>query len=98
MLDERHVVPEPVEAAPDGAALAPYKGRELTVGGELDKLASNVSLGRGFAGIHWRSDISAGLLLGEEVAIRILAEMKETGNEPFQSFTLRRFDGRIVEV
>jgi hypothetical protein len=33
----------------------------LTVGGELDKLAGNVSYGRNFAGIHWRSDASAGL-------------------------------------
>ncbi len=98
MLDERHIVPEPVEASPDGTVLLPYKGHELTVGGELDKLAANVSLGRGFAGIHWRSDTAAGLLLGEEVAIRVLSEMKGAGNELFQGFTLRRFDGRVMEV
>ncbi|MEP7013186.1 MAG: vanadium-dependent haloperoxidase [Acidobacteriota bacterium] len=98
VLDERHIVPEPAEAASDGTSLIPYKGRELAVGEELDKLASNISLGRGFAGIHWRSDTSAGLFLGEEVALRTLAEMKGTGNELFQSYALRRFDGRRVEV
>ncbi len=98
VLDERHVVPEPVEASAEGTELLPYQGRELSVGDELDKLAANISLGRGFAGIHWRSDTTAGLLLGEEVAIRVLAEMKGTGNELFQGFSLHRFDGRTVEV
>ncbi len=97
-LDESHVVPAPVVPTPDGLALEPYQGPPLSIGGELDKLASNVSLGRDFAGIHWRSDAAAGLRLGEEVAIRVLAEMKLTGNEIFESWSLRRFDGRRVSV
>lgn len=97
-LDESHVVPEPVTASPDGLSLVPAKGLELSIGGELDKLAANVSIGRNFAGIHWRSDAADGLLLGEEIAIRVLREMKLTGNEIFESWSLRRFDGRRVEV
>lgn len=97
-LDESHVVPEPVTASPDGLSLVPYKGAPLSIGGELDKLAANISLGRNFAGIHWRSDAAEGLLLGEEVAIRVLSEMKLTGNEIFESWSLRRFDGRRVAV
>lgn len=97
-LDESHVVPEPVVAAPDGLSLLPYKGPPLSVGGELDKLAANISLGRNFGGIHWRSDAAEGLLLGEELAIRVLSEMKLTGNEIFESWSLRRFDGRRVAV
>ena len=73
-LDESHVLPEPVQASPDGLPPA-LEGADLTVGGELDKLAANISLGRDFAGLHWRSDAVAGLHLGEEVAIRTLGEL-----------------------
>jgi len=97
-LDESHVLPEPVEANPDGLSLKPWKGAPLTVGGELDKLASNIILGRDFAGLHWRSDARAGLLQGEEVAIRVLQEQSLTGNELFSGWSLKRFDGRRVTV
>jgi len=39
-----------------------------------------------------------GLKLGEEVAIRLLEELRFTGNELFSGFSLRRFDGRRVSV
>lgn len=97
-LDESHVLPEPVQASPDGLSLQPWKGAALTVGGELDKLASNIILGRDFAGLHWRSDARAGLLLGEEVAIRALEEVSLTGNELFSGWSLKRFDGRRITV
>ncbi|HEX4960403.1 MAG TPA: vanadium-dependent haloperoxidase, partial [Thermoanaerobaculia bacterium] len=97
-LDESHVLPEPVEASPDGLSLKPWKGADLTVGGELDKLASNICLGRDFAGLHWRTDALAGLLQGEEVAIRMLQELSLTGNELFSGWSLKRFDGRRVTV
>ncbi len=29
---------------------------DLTVAGELNKVAANVSIGRNMAGVHWRSD------------------------------------------
>ena len=51
-FDESFVVPEPVVAAADGTKFLPWKGEDLTVGGELDKLAANVAIGRNFAGIH----------------------------------------------
>jgi hypothetical protein len=97
-LDESHEIPEPVEATADGTALVPYKGPALTVGGELDKLASNIALGRDFAGLHWRSDGVEGMRLGEAVAIEVLAELRLTGNELFAGFSLRRFDGTRVAV
>ncbi len=92
------LLPEPVQASPDGLTLQPWKGAALTVGGELDKLASNIILGRNFAGLHWRSDARAGLLWGEEVAIRALEEVSVTGNELFSGWSLKRFDGRRVTV
>jgi hypothetical protein len=56
----------------------------VTVGGELDKLASNVALGRNFAGVHFRSDGEHGILLGEELAIRFLQDHLRTYREKFR--------------
>lgn len=97
-LDESHEIPEPVVASADGLSLKPYAGPPLTVGGELDKLATNIAFGRDFAGLHFRSDGSGGLKLGEDVAIAVLEEMRFTGNELFQGYSLRRFDGTRVSV
>ena len=57
--------------------LLPYTGEPLTVGGEINKLATNVGYGRNAAGVHWRTDGSEGLKLGEAVAIGILQDYKE---------------------
>jgi hypothetical protein len=68
----------------------------LTVGGELNKLASNVAIGRNIAGVHWRSDATESLKLGEEVAIRFLREERDCFNERFKGFSLTRFDGTAI--
>ena len=47
---------------------------ELTVRGELNKLASNMALGRNRAGIHYRTDGIEGLRLGEAAAISYLED------------------------
>jgi membrane-associated phospholipid phosphatase len=95
---ESFVLPNPVEAAADGQSLMPYTGRPLTVGGELDKLAANVALGRDTAGVHWRSDGIEGLNLGEAVAIGVLRDFRATFAEEFAGFSLTRFDGSTVTV
>lgn len=97
-LDESHQIPQPVVASADGLSLKPYDGPPLTVGGELDKLATNIAFGRDFAGLHFRSDGSRGLELGERVALAVLEELRFTGNELFQGYSLRRFDGSRVTV
>ena len=97
-FDESFVVPEPVVASADGTRLLPWKGEPLTLGGELDKLAANVSIGRNWAGIHWRSDATAGLALGEAVALAVLDEQALTGNEMFTGYSLQTFDGRRVRT
>lgn len=96
--DESHVLPSPVVPSPDGLSLRPYRGPALTVGGELDKLAFNVAYGRNFAGVHWRSDSTAGLHLGEQVAESILADLRLTLTERFAGFTFTRFDGTTATV
>jgi membrane-associated phospholipid phosphatase len=97
-FDASHPVSDPVLPAPDGLALQPYVGPPLAVGSELDKLAWNIGMGRNFAGIHWRSDVAAGLEMGEAVALAVLRETKLTGNELFAGFSLRRFDGARVTI
>jgi membrane-associated phospholipid phosphatase len=97
-FDEAFPIEEPVAARADGLSLEPYAGPALTVGGELDKLAANVAGGRAAAGIHWRYDGSAGLALGEAIALAVLANVRQSVREPFAGFSLTRFDGSIVVV
>jgi hypothetical protein len=91
----------PQEPTDDGLSLLPYLGADagdLTVGGELNKIASNVALGRNAAGVHWRSDASESLKLGEQIAIDILKEQRACYNEPFSGFSLTKFDGTQITV
>lgn len=99
-FDESFVIPNPVIPNAEGTALVPYAGPgagSLTVGGELNKVASNIASGRNFAGIHWRTDFTEGLKLGEAVAIGILEEQKPTYSE-LGSFTITKFDGTKVTI
>ena len=100
-FDDTFVLPSPIIASDDGQTLVPYTGADagqITVGGELNKLASNVALGRDMAGVHWRSDAKEALLLGEAVTISILRDQRSTYNEPFDGFTFTKFDGRTITV
>ena len=97
-FDERHVIADPVEASADGVRLQPWRGEELTLGAEIDKLAANIALARDAAGVHFRSDSIRGLKLGEEVAIGLLADTSRIYNEKFDGFVLSRFDGRRIRI
>jgi membrane-associated phospholipid phosphatase len=91
----------PVMASDDGLSLVDYTGddaAELTVGGELNKIASNVALGRNTAGVHWRSDATESLKLGEAIAIHMLKEQRSCYNEAFDGFSLTKFDGTTITV
>ena len=97
-FNESFVIPSPVVASDDGLTLLPYTGPPLTVGGELNKLAANVSLGREACGVHWRSDGVEGMRLGEEIALSILRDVATLYHEPFAGFSLTRFDGTPVTI
>lgn len=64
---------------------------------ELNKLASNIAVGRNAAGVHYRSDYVQGVLLGEEVAIRLLQDQANTYNEKY-SFRFTRFNGQDIVI
>ncbi len=78
-----------------GTTLVPYTGADrdaLTVEGELNKLAATVGIARNFAGVHWRSDYTASVKLGEEVAYYFLQDTVQTYNEDI-AFSWREMDG-----
>jgi hypothetical protein len=70
----------------------------LTVGTELNKLASNIATGRNMAGVHYRSDGDQGILLGETVAIQFLKDIAATYSEDFPGYRLTKFDGSTVLI
>jgi membrane-associated phospholipid phosphatase len=98
LCNERAEIPRPMVPSRDGSTLEEYKGTPLTVGGELDKLASNIAFGRDSAGIHYRSDSIEGIRLGEEVALSLLRECRLTLPERIGGFALTRYDGTVVRV
>ncbi len=87
-------------ASVDGSRPVPVgKDPGLTIGGEIDKLASNIAFGRNFAGIHWRSDAEEGMRLGEAVALSILRDQRDNyPGENFDGFTITKFDGTTITV
>lgn len=100
-LNERSPWPgRVVVPSDDGKTLRDYTGPDagaLTLGGELDKLAANISLGRSAAGVHWRSDYTEGLRYGERVALAVLREHSLLFNETGH-FTVDSFDGRTLRI
>lgn len=98
-FDESWVLPNPVNVSADGLSLVPYTGTEqLTVGGELNKLAANIGIGRNAAGVHWRSDFWEATKLGEAVALSILTDVRSCFNERFEGFSLTKFDGTKITI
>ncbi len=78
---------------PSGEALEVVPGDpRLTVGGELNKLPANISIGRNMAGVHWRTDYTESIKLGETIAIDLMREQKLCFNEE-SGLGLTRFDG-----
>ena len=96
-FDETDVIKNPKVPNADGTALVPYVGPALTVGGELNKVASNVANSRNGAGVHWRTDAVNSLKLGEEITIGILQEQKIPYNDDVK-MTLTKFDGTTITI
>jgi len=89
------------EPSPDGSSLNTYSGTDrdtLDINGELNKLAHNVSIGHGIhAGIHFRSSTYWSILLGEQVALSVLADRAKSYNEPF-TINITKVDGAIATI
>ena len=99
-FDTRALMHNPVVPTADGKALMPYTGDDaglLTVGRELDKLASNIAVARNMAGVHWRSDYTQSLLLGQRVAVDVLYRQSRDYAEEY-CFHFPTFGGGTVDV
>jgi hypothetical protein len=82
-----------------GTALEPAPGfsEALTIQGELDKLAANISIGRNMAGVHYYSDYYDSLRLGERVAVGIFLEQAPSYGEVIGN-AFKSFDGDYVTI
>lgn len=85
----------------DGISLRQLQPNEVngpvTVLGELDKLAANISIGRDMAGVHYYTDYYESLRLGERIAVGILQEQMLTYPEETQ-MRLHTFDGERMTI
>lgn len=97
-FEESIHIPNPVLASAGGQSLTSYVGPDLTLGGEINKLANNIALGRDWAGVHYRSDGTDGLLVGEQQAIGLLLDYSRTYNEQFGGFTFTKFNGQEITI
>lgn len=97
-FDESHVLSNTVESDCKGNHLHDYQGGDvLTVGNELDKLAANISIGRNAGGVHYWTDYTASIKLGEDIAIGMMREQKLCLNES-ANFSLQKFDGSCITI
>ncbi len=69
----------------------------LTLEGELNKLAANISIGRNMAGVHFYTDYYDSLRMGERIAAGILQEQMLTYVDPVK-MRFFDFDGNKVEI
>ncbi|MEM6482063.1 MAG: vanadium-dependent haloperoxidase, partial [Pseudomonadota bacterium] len=72
--------------------------KPLTLEGELNKLAANISIGRNMAGVHYYSDYYDSLRMGEKIAIEMLEEQALC--YPTDEFVLNvpTYDGESVRI
>ncbi len=84
--------------APAGNLVPCAPAQFLTLEGELNKLAANISIGRNMAGVHYFSDYYDSLRMGEEIAIGILEEQALTySTDPFV-LSVPTFDGDVARI
>ena len=90
-----------VDDGTGGLELARYLGGDaarMTVGGELNKLAANVAMGRSIGGVQWRSDNTRGLRLGEQISAFILAKVTVELRERPLCFSFTSFNGKPTRI
>ena len=92
---------QPVAPSHDGLNTGAYcepDADEMTINGELHKLAHNISFGHGIhAGIHWRSDTDESIIFGEQVALAFLKVQAKQYSEPF-SLKITMMDGKPFTI
>lgn len=101
-FDENTILPRPYyRTSDDGLSLIVDDSiPDLTVGGELNKIGSNVAQARNMCGVHWRTDATEAQRLGEAVSISILKDNQKLFKEPGAGsrFTITKYDGSTISV
>jgi hypothetical protein len=95
--DPTFLVPSPILPSNDGLDVTSCN-EAVSIEGELNKLAWNMAFGRCFAEIHYRSDCEAGLLLGEDIALKVLSSAGREIAQGKSTLRFRRFDGSWTSV
>ncbi len=87
------------ESVNDGKKLDAKKAKcPLTLEGELNKLAANISIGRNMAGVHYFTDYFDSVRMGEEIAIGMLEEQAlGYPTDPFV-MSVPTFDGPVERI
>lgn len=70
----------------------------LTLEGELNKLAANISIGRNMAGVHYYSDYFDSVRMGEAIALGILEEQALGYMTDDFVVSVPTFDGDVVRI
>lgn len=102
-FDRDTAIPDPQVPTSDGLKLKSYAYTNedvglMTMNRELNKLAHNVSFGHGIhAGIPWRSNTDASILLCEAVAMRYLRDKARTYNEKL-TVQFTKLDGTLASI
>jgi membrane-associated phospholipid phosphatase len=94
-FDARHEI-EIYAPNADGTELI-ATGQVTTVGDEINKLASNMVIGRCWAGIHYNMDAIRGLKLGQKVAISCLQDLIYRYPQKL-SVSLTKFNGKVITI
>jgi hypothetical protein len=89
--------PAQADAAPSQLSPWPGDGSVVTLEGELNKLAANISIGRNMAGVHFYTDYFDSLRMGERIAVGIIQEQMLNYPEKV-SMSFRSFDSDMIEI
>ena len=82
-----------------GRRLERVKSPGLTIEGEVNKVAANVAIGRDWAGVHYFTDYTQSMIMGEEIAIGLLQEQSITYlPQEGLTMTVPKFDGSHVLI
>lgn len=98
-FDHGWTLPFVFEPNAGGTALVDVSGTTapLSIEGELNKVAANISIGRNWAGVHYYSDYIDSFRLGEQVALGVLEEQKICYGETW-SMDVPLLDGTVVRI
>ena len=91
-------VKEVYEPTRNGDKLTKSGSPKLDVLGELNKLAANISIGRNMAGVHYYSDYTESMKMGEQITLELLEEQAYTYPEKVVMDVPTFFSGRVETI